>query len=57
MQALVYARGGRGGWGSNSPSTIKKNIGYKPLFLKRSAFFHAEFAEIAVMYLCAVQLA
>ena len=44
-----------GGWGSlgiNSPpiDDLKKN-------LKRSAFFRTEFAEIAVMFFCAIQLA
>ena len=29
----------------------------KKLFLKRSAFFHTEFAEIAVMFFYAIQLA
>ena len=29
----------------------------KPIFLKRSSFFHTEFAEIAVMFFCAIQLA
>ena len=29
----------------------------KPPFLKRSAFFHTEIAEIAIMFFCAIQLA
>ena len=51
-----------GGVGGGQPSPpppphrrFKKK--YKPLFLKRSAFFHTEFAEIAVMFFCAIQLA
>ena len=29
----------------------------KPLFLERTAFFHTEIAEIALMFFCAIQLA
>ena len=29
----------------------------KTFFYERSAFFHTEFAEIAVMFFCAIQLA
>ena len=51
--AVAYARGGRV-WGATPPpiDDIKKT-----LFLKRSVFFHAEFAEIAVMFFFAIQLA
>ena len=46
---------GVGGFGGQkSPIDDLKQ---KPLFLKRSALFHTEFAEIAVMFFCVIQLA
>ena len=57
MSSVASARGGGGGggvWGHPSIDDLKK---LKPFFLKRSAFFHKEFAEIAVLFFCAIQQA
>ena len=48
--------GGGGRLGVNPPPLVdfKRN---ENLFLERTAFFHAEIAEIALMFFCAIQLA
>ena len=54
---MAYARGGGGGGGWSSGvktpyRRFKKNSPFETIRL-----FHTEFAEIAVMFFCAIQLA